>query len=68
MANASLGIVAISMTLWAADLGAARIQQAAPATDHAMTAAAKTCEPSAQTPTDGESDLEVVVCAKPIAR
>ena len=71
MANASLGTVAISMTLWLADWGAGHVQTSkAPAevTPVAATPAAKkTCQPSVQAPTD-DSDLEIVVCAQPLPR
>lgn len=62
MANTSLGTLAISMTLWLADMGAARVEQPAP------TPPAKTCHAAAQAPADADSDLEVFVCAKPIER
>ena len=62
MANTSLGTLAISMTLWLADLGAAHVQPPAPSPP------AKTCQPGAQAPGDADSDLEVVVCAKRIQR
>lgn len=62
MANTSLGTIAISMTLWLADLGAAKVQAPAP------TPPAKTCHAAAQAQPDADSDLEVFVCAKPIQR
>ena len=65
MANASLGTVAISMTLWLADWGAGHTQTAqAPVepTPAVAAPAAKTCQSGVQAPTD-DSDLEVVVCA-----
>lgn len=69
MANASLGILAVSLSLWAADLGAARLQnRAADVNDEpaaATTMAEKKCESGVTAATD--SDLEVVVCAKPLA-
>ena len=58
MANTSVGTIAISMTLWLADLGAAKVEAPAPP--------AKTCHAAAQAPAD--SDLEVLVCAKPLER
>jgi hypothetical protein len=72
MANASLGTLAISMSLWAADLGASHMQKPMPPVDAthmaavAAPVAAKTCDTT--TPADADSDLEVVICAKPIAR
>jgi hypothetical protein len=73
MANASLGTLAISMTLWAADLGASHMQKPMPPADVAPATvvaapATKSCDAAATTPADSDSDLEVVVCAKPIAR
>lgn len=62
MANTSLGTLAISMTLWLADMGAARVEQPAPAPP------AKTCHAAAQAPADADSDLEVFVCERPIER
>ncbi len=71
MANASLGTVAISMTLWLADWGAGHAQAAKTPTDAAPVAAAaaakKACHAGMQAPAD-ESDLEVVVCAQPLPR
>ncbi len=71
MANASLGTVAISMTLWLADWGAGHVQAVKAPTDATPVAVApavkKTCNAGAQAPTD-ESDLEVVVCAQPLPR
>jgi hypothetical protein len=70
MANASLGIVAISMTLWAADLGAAHAQKPTPPleVDATHVAAPAKCPTSSSVSADSDSDLEVVVCAKPIQR
>ncbi len=69
MANTSLGTIAISMALWVADWGAGHVQAAKATTDASPVAAApavkKTCHAGAQTPAD-ESDLEVVVCARPL--
>jgi hypothetical protein len=74
MANASLGTLAISLSLWAADLGASHMQKPMPPLEQAATQvtaaaapAAKACVAGATTPADSDSDLEVVVCAKPIA-
>ena len=71
MANTSVGTVAITMTLWLADLGAGHLQQlTTPPSDLALThatAASKACQPGAATPSD-DSDMEVVVCAKPMQR
>jgi hypothetical protein len=61
MANTSLGTIAISMTLWLADLGAAKVEHPAP------TPPAKTCNATDVQQVEG-SDLEVVVCAKPLER
>lgn len=73
MANASLGTLAITLSLWAADLGASRMRPAEPIDSgttqvSASSAASKTCTAGATTSKDGDSDLEVVVCAKPLAR
>lgn len=70
MANTSVGTVAITMTLWLADLGAGHLQQpTTPPSDLASSthaaAASKACQPGAATPSD-DSDMEVVVCAKPV--
>lgn len=61
MSNISLGTLAISMSLWAADLGASRMSAPQPLEP----AAAVTCASSAATPGD-DADLEVVVCGKPL--
>jgi len=72
MANASLGTLAISLSLWAADLGASHLRPAVTpielGTTHVAVASAvdKTCTAGAATPSDSDSDLEVVVCAKPL--
>ena len=69
MANASLGTVAISLTLWFTDMGAAQLQKpSADLAPQATVVATKTCQAGEATPADADSDLEVVVCAKPIAR
>jgi hypothetical protein len=75
MGNASLGTVAISMSLWLADWGAALVHKPTTAADidaaqvaAPAAAAAKKCPAKAQTPQDADSDLEIVVCAKPIVR
>jgi hypothetical protein len=66
MANTSLGTIAISMTLWAADLGAAHSAATQPpAEPPAAVAASETCQAGVAAPSD-DSDLEVVVCAEPI--
>jgi hypothetical protein len=66
MANASLGTVAISMTLWLADWGAGQIPARETPPDVTPAAVAptvkSTCHAGVQSPTD-DSDLEVVVCA-----
>jgi hypothetical protein len=62
MGNISLGTLAISMSLWAADLGAVHLG-APPPTPSAHEATA--CVAGPQAPTD-DSDLEVVVCGKPL--
>jgi hypothetical protein len=68
MANASLGTVAISMTLWLADWGAGHAQKATePAEAVHAAAAVKQCNDGVQAPV-ADSDLEVVVCAHPTAR
>jgi len=73
MANASLGTLAISLSLWAADLGASHLRPAVTPIDadttHVVASAVdKTCVAGAATPSDADSDLEVVVCAKPITK
>ena len=74
MANASLGTLAVSLSLWAADLGASHLRPPVTPIDADTThvavasAVAKTCVAGIATPSDADSDLEVVVCAKPSAR
>jgi len=73
MANASLGTLAISLSLWAADLGASHMQPPVTPMDEGTTHVAaasavnKACSAGSVAPSDADSDLEVVVCAKPIA-
>lgn len=62
MANTSLGTLAISMSLWAIDLGAGHLAPpSTPPSGSDSVASVATCEPGASTPTD-DSDLEIVVC------
>jgi len=66
MGNTSLGTLAISMSLWAVDLGAVHygaVPEPSP-TPAALTERAR-CEPGARLSTD-DSDLEVVVCSSPL--
>jgi hypothetical protein len=67
MANTSLGTLAIVMTLWAADLGAGQMAGTPPVGGAtAFTARAPAdCHAGAQRPLD-DSDLEVVVCGRPL--
>ena len=65
MANTSLGTLAIGMTLWAADLGAGQMAGAKPTPAQPAAVVAADCHAGAQAPTD-DSDLEVVVCGKPL--
>jgi hypothetical protein len=67
MGNTSLGTLAISMSLWAADLGAGHLGATTPppSAPAAITAHTAPCRAGAQAPVD-DSDLEVVVCAKPL--
>jgi hypothetical protein len=57
------------MTLWLADWGAGHAQEAPqpPEAVHAP-AAVKKCSDGARALVAADSDLEVVVCAKPLAR
>jgi hypothetical protein len=64
MGNISLGTLAISMSLWAVDLGAGQYRAglaSAAAPPSASREAA--CPAGAQAPLD-DSDLELVVCGK----
>lgn len=66
MGNTSLGILAISMSLWAADLGAGHYGALPPLSEAQAKASSRApCSAGVQTPTD-DSDLEVVVCGKPL--
>lgn len=63
MGNTSLGILALSLSLWAADLGAGHyggVSRSPPATLTHQTP----CSAGVEAATD-DSDLEVVVCGKP---
>lgn len=65
MGNTSLGILAVSMSLWAVDLGAGRLGPTGAPPVVAKSASRAACQPGLTTPLD-ESDVEVVVCAKPL--
>jgi hypothetical protein len=66
MANTSLGTLAISMSLWALDLGAVHYGAAPePTPEPAGITSPARCEAGVQTPAD-DSDLEVVVCSRPL--
>ena len=65
MGNVSLGTLAISMSLWAVDLGAGHYGAAlAPSAPQSELTRSR-CESGVQAATD-DSDLEVGVCSKPL--